>query len=195
MSNNQQAMNKKSLKNNDGQQVSNTGLNVLGKLTWSTLGLSAVLALSACSGGDNTAADETAPVSETETTVVEVEEPTIDAVPAPAEETVPVVETLEMPADDGDVVETDAAAEPEVLAADAGKQLYETQCHVCHATGLLEAPKLGNKEDWAPHLVKDIDTLHMHSAKGFNKMPAQANADVSEAHVHAAVDYMVAAVS
>ena len=82
-----------------------------------------------------------------------------------------------------------------MLAADAGAKLYEKQCKVCHESGLLEAPKFGNKEDWAPHLAKDIDTLRMHSAKGFNKMPAQANAEVSEAQVHAAVDYMVAAAS
>ena len=91
--------------------------------------------------------------------------------------------------------ETEAAAEPELLAADAGAQLYEKQCKVCHENGLLEAPKFGDKAAWAPHLAKDIETLRMHSAKGFNKMPAQAVGDVTEAQVHAAVDYMVAAAS
>ena len=132
------------------------------KLVLSGLSLSALLTLSACSGGDNTAAEEPAAVNETEA---------VEAEPAAA------------------------AAETEVLAADAGAKLYEKQCKVCHESGLLEAPKFGNKEDWAPHLAKDIDTLRMHSAKGFNKMPAQANAEVSEAQVHAAVDYMVAAAS
>ena len=71
--------------------------------------------------------------------------------------------------------------------------LYEKQCKVCHEKGLLAAPVFGSKEAWAPRIAKGIDTLHMHSAKGFNKMPAQASAEVSEAQVHAAVDYMVAA--
>lgn len=153
------------------------------KLALSGLSLSALLTLSACSGGDNTAADEPAAVNETETVVVE-----------PA---VPVVETepVDVPAVEPEAVSAEAAAEPEVLAADAGATLYEKQCKVCHEKGLLAAPVFGDKEAWTPRIAKGIDTLHMHSAKGFNKMPAQANAEVSEAQVHAAVDYMVAAVS
>lgn len=151
------------------------------KLVLSGLSLSALLTLSACSGGDNTAADEPAAVNETEVVVVEPE--------APAEaEPIVEAESTEEP-----VVE--AAAAPEVLAADAGATLYEKQCKVCHEKGLLAAPVFGDKEAWAPRIAKGIDTLHMHSAKGFNKMPAQASTEVSEAQVHAAVDYMVAAAS
>lgn len=162
----------------------------IAKLALSSLSLSALLALSACSGGDNKA-EEPAAVNETETVVVEPEAPAAETevvTPEPAVEAepteVPVVEA-----------ETEAAAEPELLAADAGAQLYEKQCKVCHENGLLEAPKFGDKAAWAPHLAKDIETLRMHSAKGFNKMPAQAVGDVTEAQVHAAVDYMVAAAS
>ena len=162
----------------------------IAKLALSSLSLSALLALSACSGGDNKA-EEPAAVNETETVVVEPEAPAAETevvTPEPAVEAepteVPVVEA-----------EPEAAAEPEVLAADAGAQLYEKQCKVCHENGLLEAPKFGDKAAWAPHLAKDIETLRMHSAKGFNKMPAQAVGDVTEAQVHAAVDYMVAAAS
>ena len=158
------------------------------KLVLSGLSLSALLTLSACSGGDNTAAEEPAAGNETETVVVEPEAPV-------AETEVATEPAVEAEATEAVEAEPAAAAETEVLAADAGAKLYEKQCKVCHESGLLEAPKFGNKEDWAPHLAKDIDTLRMHSAKGFNKMPAQANAEVSEAQVHAAVDYMVAAVS
>ena len=35
----------------------------------------------------------------------------------------------------------------------------------------------------------------MHSAQGFNKMPAQAVNGITEAQVKASVDYMLAAVS
>lgn len=183
MSINQLRMNKKSL-------------NIAGKLTWSTLGLSALLALSACSGGDNTAAEEPAATNDTETVVVEPEVPVEvveeEVTPEPEVEAEPTEVPVEAAAEEATAED---AAEPEVLAADAGEKLYEKQCKVCHEGGLLDAPKYGNKTDWAPHLVKDIDTLHMHSAKGFNKMPAQASDEVSEAQVHAAVDYMVAAVS
>lgn len=157
------------------------------KLALSGLSLSVLLTLSACSGGDNTPTDEPAVVNETEAVVVE------PAAPAEAE---PVVEVETVEASEVKAEEVSAAAaEPEVLAADAGAALYEKQCKVCHEKGLLAAPVFGDKEAWAPRIAKGIDTLHMHSAKGFNKMPAQASAEVSEAQVHAAVDYMVAAAS
>ena len=157
------------------------------KLALSGLSLSVLLTLSACSGGDNTPTDEPAVVNETEAVVVE------PAAPAEAEPVVEV-ETVEVSEVKAEEVSA-AAAEPEVLAADAGAALYEKQCKVCHEKGLLAAPVFGNKEAWAPRIAKGIDTLHIHSAKGFNKMPAQASAEVSEAQVHAAVDYMVAAAS
>ena len=157
------------------------------KLALSGLSLSVLLTLSACSGGDNTPTDEPAVVNETEAVVVE------PAAPAEAE---PIVEVETVEASEVKAEEVSAAAaEPEVLAADAGAALYEKQCKVCHEKGLLAAPVFGNKEAWAPRIAKGIDTLHIHSAKGFNKMPAQASAEVSEAQVHAAVDYMVAAAS
>ena len=157
------------------------------KLALSGLSLSVLLTLSACSGGDNTPTDEPAVVNETEAVVVE------PAAPAEAE---PIVEVETVEASEVKAEEVSAAAaEPEVLAADAGAALYEKQCKVCHGKGLLAAPVFGDKEAWAPRIAKGIDTLHMHSAKGFNKMPAQASAEVSEAQVHAAVDYMVAAAS
>ena len=157
------------------------------KLALSGLSLSVLLTLSACSGGDNTPTDEPAVVNETEAVVVE------PAAPAEAEPVVEV-ETVEVSEVKAEEVSA-AAAEPEVLAADAGAALYEKQCKVCHGKGLLAAPVFGDKEAWAPRIAKGIDTLHMHSAKGFNKMPAQASAEVSEVQVHAAVDYMVAAAS
>ena len=157
------------------------------KLALSGLSLSALLMLSACSGGNNKAAEEPAAVNEPETVVVEPEAP-VEAEP------VVEAETTEVPEVEAEEVSTETA-EPEVLAADAGAVLYEKQCKVCHEKGLLAAPVFGDKEAWTPRIAKGIDTLHMHSAKGFNKMPAQANAEVSEAQVHAAVDYMVAAAS
>lgn len=172
------------------QQLSNKKtLNVVGKLTWSALGLSAMLALSACSG--DKATEE--PVVE-ETPAAETVEPVVEEAPAaePVAEEAPA-ETA--PAEETATAETEGAAATEVLAANAGEELYNAQCAACHATGLLNAPKFGDKEAWAPRIAKGMDTLHMHSEKGFNQMPAQAANGVSAAQVHAAVDYMVGAAS
>lgn len=92
--------------------------------------------------------------------------------------------------------EETATAEAEVVATDnIGEQLYNNQCMACHATGLLNAPKYGDAAAWAPRIAQGKETLYMHSAKGFNQMPAQASNGVTEDQVHAAVDYMVAAAS
>lgn len=94
-----------------------------------------------------------------------------------------------------DTADASPEADQAPLAADAGATLYDKQCKICHEGGLLNAPKFGDKAAWAPRLAKGKETLYLHSAKGFNKMPAQVNADVSEAQVHAAVDYMIDAAS
>lgn len=154
------------------------------------LSLSALLMISACS--DNATTDDVAPVDEVETTVVE--EP---AVVEPVEDTAAATEEPLEPEEVAAIVDadTDTAAEPEILAANAGEELYNKQCVACHVTGLLNAPKFGDKEAWAPRIAKGKETLYMHSAQGFNKMPPQASDEVSVAQVHAAVDYMVAAAS
>lgn len=77
------------------------------------------------------------------------------------------------------------------LSADAGQKRYETTCKVCHDSGMLDAPKMGDKNAWQARIAKGKDTLYMHSIKGFNKMPAQAVGDISEEEVKMAVDYMI----
>lgn len=133
----------------------------------------------------------------------------------PAAEKMEFEETAPMPTAEGEAVataepeaaatdvkaDTDAKtddAAPEMVAASAngdGEALYNKQCMACHATGLLNAPKYGDKEAWAPRIAKGKETLYTHAAKGFNQMNAQVNAEVNEEQVHAAVDYMVAAAS
>ena len=88
----------------------------------------------------------------------------------------------------------DKKSDVKALSIEEGKKRYETTCKACHEQGLLDAPKLTDKANWAKRLEQGVDTLHAHSAKGFNKMPAQAAGDVSEAEVYAAVDYMVSQV-
>ena len=163
----------------------------INKLGLSMISLSVLIALSACS--DNAPADKVAVTNESadatvlteQAPIVESEVVTSDAV-TEAESTGMVAEEAIVP---------DIAAEPEALAANAGAKLYESNCQVCHAAGLLDAPKYGDTAAWTARLTKDKETLYMHSAKGFNKMPAQAVNGVTEAQVKAAVDYMLASVS
>lgn len=76
-----------------------------------------------------------------------------------------------------------------------GKKIYETTCMTCHATGVANAPKFGDKAAWAPHLAHGVEHLRENALKGVGAMPPKGgNLTLSEAEVKAAVDYMVGAV-
>lgn len=163
-------------------------------LTLSAVGISALLLLSACSSdsgneGSNQPAEDSTAVSDSVATA-EVTEAAPTAEPDTA-----IPEADAEPAVKPVIEEAAEQAEPEMLAADAGATLYESNCKVCHDAGLLNAPKYGDQMAWSTRLTKDKETLYMHSAKGFNKMPAQAVNGVTDAQVKAAVDYMLASVS
>ncbi|MEN8625191.1 c-type cytochrome [Psychrobacter proteolyticus] len=169
----------------------------MNKLKLSVISISVVFAVSACSG-DNTATEESAATDEPATTVAEAavaEGTTPESVVDPETDTQPKAATESADIVDEEVATPATDSEPEVLAADTGAKLYESNCQVCHAAGLLDAPKYGDTAAWSARLTKDKETLYMHSAKGFNKMPAQAVNGVTEAQVKAAVDYMLASVS
>ena len=73
-----------------------------------------------------------------------------------------------------------------------GKALFTAKCAACHATGVLEAPILGNTDNWAPRIAQGKDTLYSHAMNGFNSMPARGGAaDLSDDQVKAIVDFMV----
>ena len=73
-----------------------------------------------------------------------------------------------------------------------GKQVTTQVCAVCHGTGMMNSPKIGNAADWAPRIEKGMDTLYEHAINGFNMMPARGgNPKLSDDEVKAAVDYMI----
>jgi cytochrome c5 len=79
----------------------------------------------------------------------------------------------------------------------SGESTYKTACFACHATGAAGAPKLGDKAAWKDRIAKGMDTLHKHALKGFTGKkgvmpPKGGRADLKDADVKAAVDYMVA---
>ncbi len=90
-----------------------------------------------------------------------------------------------------------ASAAPAKLAADAGKKLYEASCQACHAAGIANAPKFGDKAAWADRIKQGMPTMYEHAIKGFQgkgMMPAKGGSTASDDEVKAAVDYMAAAV-
>lgn len=92
---------------------------------------------------------------------------------------------------------TTATATP--VSADAGEKLFSSVCATCHTAGLMGAPKLGDKADWAPRIAQGKDTLYKNAIVGYQGksgvMPARGGSQASDEEVKAAVDYMVSKAS
>lgn len=87
-----------------------------------------------------------------------------------------------------------AAAAPEEMQAAAvdGQKIYQSSCQVCHAAGIAGAPKLGDKDAWAPRIAKGNDVMFSSVKNGLNAMPPKgACMGCSEDELRAAVEYMV----
>jgi cytochrome c5 len=90
-----------------------------------------------------------------------------------------------------------AAPVPAAQAASKadGKIVYESTCMACHAAGVANAPKFGDKKAWAPHLARGAEQLYEVALKGKGAMPPKGgNLTLSNADVRAALDYMLSAV-
>jgi cytochrome c5 len=86
------------------------------------------------------------------------------------------------------------AAGPSPAAAQKSpKEIVSTVCSACHGTGVMGAPKLGDKTVWEPRLAQGFDTLVSHATHGFKAMPAKGgDASLTDAQVRGAVADMVA---
>jgi len=72
-----------------------------------------------------------------------------------------------------------------------GQQVYQTSCQACHATGAAGAPKVGDKEAWAPRIAQGMDTLLTNATNGLRAMPPKgACAACTEDDLKAAIEYM-----
>jgi len=88
-----------------------------------------------------------------------------------------------------------APAPTSVAAGKSGEEVYKAACAMCHATGLMNAPKFGDKAQWEPRIKQGYDTLVTNANKGIRTMPAKGgNPSLSDAEVAGAVKYMANAV-
>ena len=83
-----------------------------------------------------------------------------------------------------------AAGKPDLAL---GEKTYAATCVACHGSGVLNAPKLGDKAGWAPRIKQGKPALYKHGLEGFKMMPAKGgNAGLKDNEVEAAIDYMIA---
>ena len=75
---------------------------------------------------------------------------------------------------------------------DAGQSVYAKSCAACHDSGVMGAPKVGDKDAWVPLIADGVDVLAQNATKGVGKMPPKGgNMQLSDDEVKAAVGYMV----
>ena len=77
-------------------------------------------------------------------------------------------------------------------AAD-GQAIYQQSCQSCHASGVAGAPKLGDKDAWAPRIATGMDALMNSVMNGKNAMPPKGMCfDCSDDDYKAMIEYMAA---
>jgi cytochrome c5 len=82
------------------------------------------------------------------------------------------------------------AASGSVLAD--GQKTYQATCQACHASGAAGAPKLGDKDAWAPRIATGVDAMLAVAIKGKGAMPPKgACAACTDDDLKAAIEYMV----
>jgi len=79
-----------------------------------------------------------------------------------------------------------------VASADKGKEIYDTKCFTCHASGVAGAPKFGDKAAWEPRIATGMDSLLAVSIKGKGAMPPKGTCmDCSDEDLKAAIQYII----
>lgn len=74
----------------------------------------------------------------------------------------------------------------------SGDMIVKANCALCHATGLMNSPKIGDKAQWEPRIAKGIDVLVSNAINGIRTMPAKGgNASLTDDEMEAAVISML----
>jgi cytochrome c5 len=86
-------------------------------------------------------------------------------------------------------VEPLGGATPAVMRT--GEQVVQAQCATCHQEGKDGAPRIGDRQAWAPRLSKGLDAVVKSAIHGHGGMPARGGLpDLSDAEIHGAIVYM-----
>ena len=93
----------------------------------------------------------------------------------------------------GSVNVASAAADAAAGTPKSGAEVVAMACNSCHATGVLESPKIGDKAVWEQRLAAagGVDGLTTSAINGKGSMPPKGGAMVSDAEIRAAVEHML----
>lgn len=89
---------------------------------------------------------------------------------------------------------TAQAAPSDSPQASAGASTYREVCAACHDSGVADAPRFANREDWKELIEEGQDVLTAHAWVGVRAMPPQGGSpDLSLEEFARAVAYMARA--
>ncbi len=81
---------------------------------------------------------------------------------------------------------------PALGAEPPGRELYDSVCATCHATGVSKAPVFGDRKKWKKLASEGFDDLVGSALVGIRAMPAKGGKpDLDDMQVAQAVHYMV----
>lgn len=81
------------------------------------------------------------------------------------------------------------AAAPLVMT---GKRVVTQTCLSCHGTGVMGAPRIGNKTDWAPRAAQGFNALFAAAVHGLNAMPPRGgDPALNDQELKRAISYLL----
>ncbi len=78
-----------------------------------------------------------------------------------------------------------------------GREIWTPRCGQCHISGLGGAPKIGDRQAWAPRIAQGKEVLYDHAINGFSGpkmlvMPPKGGFDeLTNDQIRLAVDFVV----
>jgi cytochrome c5 len=83
------------------------------------------------------------------------------------------------------------AVEVTTAAERRGKEIVDSRCSKCHATGVNGAPKIGDRAAWIQRLSRGLDVVVRSAIHGHGPMPPRGGvADLTDSEIRAAVIHM-----
>lgn len=74
----------------------------------------------------------------------------------------------------------------------SGKEVVDSVCAACHATGANGAPKIGDKKAWSKRASRGLASLTKSALEGIRRMPPHGgNPALSDVEIQRAITYMV----
>jgi cytochrome c5 len=106
-----------------------------------------------------------------------------------AEEAAPVAaQVADVKENIAPVAAVEVADASAATAEKSGAEVVKSGCAMCHATGMMNSPKIGDKAQWEPRIAQGYETLVKHAVEGIRTMPAKGgNPALTDGEVAAAV--------